>query len=127
MPEQPTPRPPQPAAVALRYDQEHDAAPRVLDKGRGEVAERILALAREHCIPLHEDRDLVRLLLVHDLDVEIPPAMYRALAEVLAARRLANEQRAAAAAAAADAWGARWRLMLEAGRLWACPDPCPRP
>ena len=49
------------------------------------------------------------------------------LAEVLAARRLANEQRAAAAAAAADAWGARWRLMLEAGRLWACPDPCPRP
>jgi len=43
------------------------------------------------------------------------------LADVLAARRLANEQRLATAAAAVDAWLARWRLMLEAGRLWAEP------
>jgi len=40
------------------------------------------------------------------------------LADVLAARRLANEQRLGAAGAAVDAWLARWRLMLEAGRLW---------
>lgn len=73
-----------PAAIALRYESGHDLAPRVLAKGRGEVAERILAIAREHNIPLHEDQDLVRLLLVLDLDVEIPPQMYRALAEVLA-------------------------------------------
>lgn len=73
-----------PAAVAMRYDQASDAAPRLLAKGQGEVAERILAIAAEHGIPLHEDRDLVRLLLVLDLDVEIPPHMYQALAEVLA-------------------------------------------
>ncbi len=78
------PRPEQPRAVAVRYDAESDSAPRVLAKGHGEVAERILAIAREHGIPLHEDRDLVRLLLVLDLDVEIPPHMYKALAEVLA-------------------------------------------
>lgn len=73
-----------PAAVALRYDAEDDAAPRLLAKGRGEVAERILAIAAEHGIPLHEDRDLVRLLMVLDLDIEVPPHMYRALAEILA-------------------------------------------
>lgn len=74
----------QPGAVALRYDAERDGAPRVLAKGRGEVAERILAIAAEHGIPLHEDADLLRLLMVLDLDIEVPPHMYRALAEVLA-------------------------------------------
>lgn len=73
-----------PAAIAVRYDQAEESAPRVLAKGQGEVAERILAIAAEHGIPLHEDADLVRLLLVLDLDVEVPPHMYRALAEVLA-------------------------------------------
>ena len=71
-------------AVALRYDQEQESAPRVLAKGQGDLAERIIALAAEHGIPLHEDKDLVRLLGVLDIDVQIPPALYRALAEVLA-------------------------------------------
>lgn len=71
-------------AVALRYDQDQESAPRVLAKGQGDLAERIIALAAEHGIPLHEDRDLVRLLGVLDIDVQIPPALYRALAEVLA-------------------------------------------
>ena len=84
-----------PAAIALRYEAGHDLAPRVLAKGRGEVAERILAIAREHNIPLHEDQDLVRLLLVLDLDVEIPPHMYRALAEVLAHVYRVNQQESA--------------------------------
>ncbi len=77
-------KPPRPAAVAMRYDAGNDSAPRVVAKGQGEVAERILAIAAEHGIPLHEDKDLLRLLLVLDLDVEIPPHMYKALAEVLA-------------------------------------------
>jgi flagellar biosynthesis protein len=68
----------------MRYRQEVDAAPHVLAKGQGTVAERIIALAREHGIPLYEDRDLVRLLGVLDFDAEVPPAMYAALAEVLA-------------------------------------------
>ena len=71
-------------AVALRYDEDNESAPRVLAKGHGDIAERIIALAQEHGIPLHEDRDLVRLLGVLDLDIEVPPQLYRALAEVLA-------------------------------------------
>ena len=49
-----------PLAVALRWD--GDGAPRVTAKGRGEVAERILALAHEHKVPLREDRALVAVL-----------------------------------------------------------------
>ncbi len=71
-------------AVALRYDQEQESAPRVLAKGQGDIAERIIALAEEHGIPLHEDHDLVRLLGVLEIDVQVPPTLYRALAEVLA-------------------------------------------
>jgi flagellar biosynthesis protein len=71
-------------AVALRYDDIHETAPRVLAKGQGDIAERIIALAELHGIPLHEDKDLVRLLGVLDIDVQIPTALYRALAEVLA-------------------------------------------
>lgn len=71
-------------AVALRYHEDEDAAPKVVAKGQGSTAERLLALAREHGVPLHEDRDLVTLLEVLDLGAEIPPRLYRALAEVLA-------------------------------------------
>lgn len=71
-------------AVALRYDDQQEAAPRVLAKGQGDIAERIIALAQEHGVPLHEDQDLVRLLGVLEIDVQVPPTLYRALAEVLA-------------------------------------------
>lgn len=79
-------------AVALRYDDIHESAPRVLAKGQGDIAERIIALAELHGIPLHEDKDLVRLLGVLDIDVQIPPALYRALAEVLAHLYRTNAQ-----------------------------------
>lgn len=82
-----------PKAVAVRYDGDVDAAPRVLAKGQGPVAERILAIAKEHGIPLYEDRDLVHLLGALDLDVEVPPNLYKALAEVLAHLYRANGKR----------------------------------
>ena len=81
---EPTPREPRRRAVALRYDDVHESAPRVLAKGQGDIAERIIALAELHGIPLHEDTDLVRLLGVLEIDVQIPATLYRALAEVLA-------------------------------------------
>ena len=71
-------------AVALRYNQDKDSAPRVLAKGSGDVAERIIALARQHGVPLHEDRDLIGLLSALDLNEVVPPALYLVLAEVLA-------------------------------------------
>jgi len=71
-----------PRAVALHYDGK--AAPRVTAKGAGEVAERIMAVAREHDVPLHEDPQLVQLLGHIELGEEIPEPLYRAVAEVIA-------------------------------------------
>ena len=70
-------------AVALTYAQS-DAAPRVVAKGRGLVAEQIIARAREHGVYVHESPELVSLLMQIDLDQRIPPQLYVAIAELLA-------------------------------------------
>jgi flagellar biosynthesis protein len=70
------------AAIALHYD--GAGAPRIVATGRGEIAERILEVAREHGVPLREDADLAALLSRIPLGEEIPPALYLAIAEVLA-------------------------------------------
>lgn len=70
-------------AVAVRYREKDDRAPHVVAKGAGLVAERIKQIAREHGIPIHEDGDLVELLAQVEIDREIPPELYTAVAEVL--------------------------------------------
>lgn len=70
------------SAVALHYDEKN--VPRITAKGRGELADKIIALAEQHSIPLHEDRELVALLAQLDLGEEIPRELYLAVAEVLA-------------------------------------------
>ncbi len=70
-------------AVALKYAP-GDAAPRVIAKGRGLIAEEIIARAREHGVFVHESPELVALLAGVDLDDHIPPALYVAVAELLA-------------------------------------------
>lgn len=79
-------------AVALRYRPSQDTAPRVTAKGRGELAERIAELARIHNVPIHEDSDLVKLLGLLELETEIPPSLYRVVAEILAFIYLVNEK-----------------------------------
>ncbi|GAB6935793.1 MAG: EscU/YscU/HrcU family type III secretion system export apparatus switch protein [Calditerricola sp.] len=71
-------------AVALRYQPPRDEAPRVVAKGAGAVAERIIAEARAHGVPLHEDPALVAVLSQLDLDQVIPPSLYPVVAEILA-------------------------------------------
>jgi len=71
-------------AVALRYRDDKESAPRVIAKGRGAVAQRILELAREHNIPIRDDPDLVQMLAQLDLGEVIPAELYPAVAEVLA-------------------------------------------
>jgi len=78
-------------AVALRYDQEKEAAPTVIGKGQGLMADKILALAKEHNIPVHENSDLVEILSRLDLQAEIPPETYVVVAEILAFIYRANE------------------------------------
>lgn len=70
-------------AVALRYRRDHDRAPRVVAAGKGELARRIIAAAREYGVPLYEDQELVSLLLRLTPGTEVPPELYRAVAEVL--------------------------------------------
>ncbi|WP_334188505.1 EscU/YscU/HrcU family type III secretion system export apparatus switch protein [Noviherbaspirillum sp.] len=70
-------------AVALAY-QSGDLAPKVVARGRGLIAEQIIARAKEHGVFVHESRELVALLMQVDLDQHIPPALYRAVAELLA-------------------------------------------
>ncbi len=72
------------AAVALQYRRATDKAPRITATGHGLVAERIIALAREHGVPLHADPDLVQALAQLDLQQEIPPSLYQIVAELLA-------------------------------------------
>lgn len=71
------------SAVALAYH-ETDGAPRVIAKGRGLIAEEIIAKAVEHDIFVHQSPDLVALLMQIDLDDRIPPQLYAAVAELLA-------------------------------------------
>lgn len=71
-------------AVALRYDPGKDRAPRVTAKGAGEVAERIIQVAREHDIPVKDDADLVEVLSKLEIEREIPPDVYVVVAELLA-------------------------------------------
>lgn len=70
-------------AVALTYAVE-DGAPRVVAKGSGRLAEEIIARAREAGVFVHESPEMVALLMQVDLDDRIPPALYIAVAELLA-------------------------------------------
>jgi flagellar biosynthesis protein len=74
---------PRHAAVALAYARD-GAAPKVVAKGRGLVAQAIIERARQHGIFVHESKDMVSLLMQVDLDQRIPPELYRAVAELLA-------------------------------------------
>jgi flagellar biosynthesis protein len=70
-------------AVALAYG-DGAPAPRVVAKGSGLVAEQIMRRAREAGVHVHESRELVGMLMQVDLDSDIPPLLYAAIAELLA-------------------------------------------
>ncbi len=70
--------------MALKYHTEADTVPKVTAKGEGLVAERIIELARENEVPVKEDPDLVQILSQVDINKEIPPSVYKVVAELLA-------------------------------------------
>ena len=69
-------------AVALGYNRSQDNAPKVLASGAGEIANKIISLAKEHDIPIKEDPDLIEILSKVEVDQEIPPNLYKAVAEI---------------------------------------------
>jgi flagellar biosynthesis protein len=80
-------------AAALKYDSQKHEAPLVTAKGRGVIAEKIISLARKNGIPIKEDPGLVQILSKLDIDEQIPPALYKAVAEILAFVYALNEKR----------------------------------
>lgn len=80
-------------AVALRYAPVSDRAPKLVAKGRGYLADKIIELAQANDIPIRHDPNLLQVLSRLDLNEEIPPEVYKAVAEILAfIYRLSNRQ-----------------------------------
>ncbi|MFA7238587.1 MAG: EscU/YscU/HrcU family type III secretion system export apparatus switch protein [Sulfuricellaceae bacterium] len=80
---------PQQVAVALTYGKgqggkSQGGAPQVVAKGRGMMAQAIIERAKQNNVYVHESEDLVGLLMQVELDQEIPPQLYLAVAELLA-------------------------------------------
>jgi len=71
-------------AAALKYKRGDASAPKMVAKGRGKVAEKIVEIAKAHNIPIKEDKDLVEFLSTLDLYQEIPEELYKAVAEIIA-------------------------------------------
>ena len=79
-------------AIALLYDDQKNGAPKVIASGRGAVAEKIIATAREAGVHIQEDPNLVELLSKVDIGEEIPFELYQTVAEVLAFVYRVNEK-----------------------------------
>ncbi len=71
-------------AAAIQYNEGKDHAPRVIARGKGEVAEKIESIAQTNEIPTYQDEKLVRQLYNLSIGEEIPPELYHVVAEILA-------------------------------------------
>lgn len=71
-------------AVAIHYDKDKDAAPRVTAKGKGYVADHIINLGKQYSVPVYQNKTLASMLMAVEVDKEIPPELYIAIAEILA-------------------------------------------
>jgi len=69
-------------AVALKYKTYEDLAPKVLAKGKGELAAKIIEKAKIYDIPLFQNEVLADMLLNVEVGEEIPPKMYKAVVDV---------------------------------------------
>lgn len=69
-------------AIALKYEQKK--APTVVAKGHGDIAEQMLALAKQHDVLIHQDEELSAMLSHLDLGQEIPDSLYHVIAELIA-------------------------------------------
>lgn len=70
-------------AAAIKYDKDIDQAPQIMASGQGMLAEKILELAEKEQITLYKDPDLVEALVHLEVGQQIPPELYKAVAEIL--------------------------------------------
>lgn len=71
------------SAIALGYNEQEDQAPKVIAKGRGELAEQIIAIAKKNNILIHKDKELTQILSVLEVNSHIPLEAYSVVAEIL--------------------------------------------
>ncbi|QGG47509.1 EscU/YscU/HrcU family type III secretion system export apparatus switch protein [Heliorestis convoluta] len=72
-----------PSAAAISYDDSKDQAPKIIAQGKGQLAAKIIEMAKEKNIPVQEDALLVENLIDMDLGENIPPQLYLVIAEIL--------------------------------------------
>ncbi len=72
-----------PTAAVIKYDTNQDVAPTVIAQGSGQVAKKIMELAKQNNIQIQEDESLISTLLNIDLGESVPPQLYAAIAEIL--------------------------------------------
>ncbi len=70
-------------AAALRYSPEKGGAPEIVALGKGEIAEKIIASAKENDVPLYEDEALAHTLNTLRIGDEIPKELYEVVSQVL--------------------------------------------
>ena len=71
-------------AIAVKYDEYKDDAPKVLGKGQNHLADKIIEVARKHNVYIKEDPELTNILYKLDIGAEIPEELYQVVAEILA-------------------------------------------
>ena len=69
-------------AIALAYTPQTDDSPKVVANGRGELAKQIISIAEQNNIPIKKDEDLIELLSKLEINDQIPPNLYKAIAEI---------------------------------------------
>ena len=69
-------------AVALKYKAYEDLAPKVVAKGKGEIAKKIIEKAKKFDVPLFQNETLVNMLMDVEVNEEVPPKLYEAVVKV---------------------------------------------
>ena len=69
-------------AAALSYNETTDNAPKIVAKGKGDIANNIIKIAQNNKIPIKKDEDLIELLSQIEINKEIPTNLYKAVAEI---------------------------------------------
>ena len=80
-------------AVALGFESGQDSAPRIVAKGEGDTADKIIDLALDSGVEVTEDKDLIMILSELDLDTVIPVEVYEAVAQILSYIYRANAEK----------------------------------
>lgn len=70
-------------AVALSYNEKKNNAPKLVAKGSGFIAEQILETAKQHAVPVYQNKTVTGMLMAVEIDREVPPELYKIVAEIL--------------------------------------------